>query len=184
MNALQAQKLKEQTRKTIPLLQVIRKYGYEPKQDSDDHMTMLCPFHNERTPSFKIYLNTNSFFCYGCDTGGSVIDFIAHQEKLSIDSVLEEFSKTIDVTSIKFAAETISQNLKKPIVEGNKYRQDMHFEVRVWLRDWLKKHPGHEEIVDDCFREMRMFFYDTENVDDQMIKQFSDYVIKKVSLEV
>jgi hypothetical protein len=35
-----------------------------------------CPFHNEFTPSFTVYLDQNSFYCYGqCGSGGSVIDF-------------------------------------------------------------------------------------------------------------
>jgi hypothetical protein len=37
----------------------------------------LCPFHNERRPSFKVYPDTNSFYCYGCGASGSIIDFVA-----------------------------------------------------------------------------------------------------------
>jgi hypothetical protein len=36
----------------------------------------LCPLHNEKTPSFTIYTNTNSWHCFGCGVGGSVIDFV------------------------------------------------------------------------------------------------------------
>lgn len=47
-----------------------------------------CPFHNEKTGSFTIYLDQNSFWCYGCQTGGSVIDFIMQQNKCSfLDAV-------------------------------------------------------------------------------------------------
>jgi len=35
-----------------------------------------CPFHNERTPSFKIYTDKNSFWCYGCSQGGTAVDYI------------------------------------------------------------------------------------------------------------
>lgn len=35
----------------------------------------LCPFHNEKHPSFYIYPETNSFWCYGCNQGGNVINF-------------------------------------------------------------------------------------------------------------
>lgn len=35
-----------------------------------------CPFHNEKTGSFTIYLNQNSFYCYSCHAGGDVIDYI------------------------------------------------------------------------------------------------------------
>ena len=36
----------------------------------------LCPFHNEKTPSFTVYPDTNSFYCFGCGAGGDVISFI------------------------------------------------------------------------------------------------------------
>ncbi len=38
--------------------------------------TGLCPFHNEKTPSFVVYPDTQSFYCFGCGAGGSVITFI------------------------------------------------------------------------------------------------------------
>ncbi len=36
----------------------------------------LCPFHNEKTPSFYLYPDTQSFYCFGCGEGGDVITFI------------------------------------------------------------------------------------------------------------
>ena len=36
----------------------------------------LCPFHNEKTPSFTVYPESNSFYCFGCGAGGDVITFI------------------------------------------------------------------------------------------------------------
>ena len=37
----------------------------------------LCPFHNEKTPSFTVYPDSNSFYCFGCGTHGDVIDLTA-----------------------------------------------------------------------------------------------------------
>lgn len=42
--------------------------------------TGRCPFHNEKTGSFTIYLEQNTFWCYGCGAGGTVIDFIMKQK--------------------------------------------------------------------------------------------------------
>ena len=180
MNKAQTQKIMEEIGKVISIVDVITSYGYQPVYDADDSMKMLCPFHNERTPSFKIYLKKNDFYCYGCGVGGNIIDFIARQEGKPKNEVLERFTKSIDVTSAKFAISAITKRLQKPAIDGNKYRQDMHFEMRVFLREWLKKHPGNEAKVDDCFREMRMFFFDNDNDDDTMIRKFSDYIINKV----
>lgn len=48
----------------------------------------LCPFHNEKTPSFTVYPDTKSFYCFGCGAGGEVITFIRRIENLDfIESV-------------------------------------------------------------------------------------------------
>ncbi len=42
----------------------------------------LCPFHNEKTGSFVVYTQTNSFYCFGCGAGGDVINFTMRIENL------------------------------------------------------------------------------------------------------
>lgn len=42
----------------------------------------LCPFHGEKTPSFTVYPETASFYCFGCGAGGDVITFIKQIENL------------------------------------------------------------------------------------------------------
>ena len=44
--------------------------------------TGLCPFHNEKTPSFVVYPETQSFYCFGCGTGGDAITFVKLRENL------------------------------------------------------------------------------------------------------
>lgn len=48
----------------------------------------LCPFHNEKTPSFTVYPDTQSFYCFGCGAGGDAVGFIKKIENLDyIDAV-------------------------------------------------------------------------------------------------
>ena len=43
----------------------------------------LCPFHNEKTPSFHVNQEKGFFHCFGCGTGGDVVKFVELQEKLA-----------------------------------------------------------------------------------------------------
>lgn len=47
-----------------------------------NNATGLCPFHNEKTPSFTVYINTQSYYCFGCGAGGDAITFIKNIENL------------------------------------------------------------------------------------------------------
>ena len=50
--------------------------------------TGLCPFHNEKTPSFTVYPDTQSFYCFGCGAGGDAITFLKKIENLDyLDAV-------------------------------------------------------------------------------------------------
>ena len=42
----------------------------------------LCPFHSEKTPSFTLYPDSGSYYCFGCGAGGDVITFIMQIENL------------------------------------------------------------------------------------------------------
>jgi len=51
-------------------------YGFEKLRRQRKQLLAICPFHNEKTPSFYIYLNDNKYHCYGCGAHGDVIDFV------------------------------------------------------------------------------------------------------------
>ncbi len=59
----------------------------------------LCPFHGEKTPSFTVYPDTQSFYCFGCGEGGDVIHFICSIENLDY------------VDAIKFLADKVGMDL-------------------------------------------------------------------------
>ena len=61
--------LAEQIRESVSMTDICRKYGFEITRGG----YILCPFHNEKTASLKLY--PKGFHCFGCGAGGSVIDF-------------------------------------------------------------------------------------------------------------
>ena len=56
--------------------------GYVTLKRSGRNSKGLCPFHSEKTPSFTVYSDTSSFYCFGCQAGGDVIHFISKIENL------------------------------------------------------------------------------------------------------
>ena len=62
-------------RDSVTMDQILSLYGYRPK-----HGFICCPFHGEKAPSLKIYKDTGGWHCYGCERGGSVIDFVMEHE--------------------------------------------------------------------------------------------------------
>ena len=51
--------------------------------------TGLCPFHNEKTPSFSVHEGKQIFKCFGCGKGGNVVNFIMLAENLNYPEALE-----------------------------------------------------------------------------------------------
>ena len=55
---------------------------YVTLRRSGRSLSGLCPFHGERTPSFHVYPDNGSFYCFGCHAGGDVITFVRKIENL------------------------------------------------------------------------------------------------------
>ena len=56
--------------------------GYLPLKKKGRYLVGLCPFHSEKSPSFLVYPQNQSFYCFGCGAGGDVITFIRRIENL------------------------------------------------------------------------------------------------------
>ncbi len=52
------------------------------------YLAGLCPLHEETTPSFYCFRDTRSWYCYGCQQGGDVIDLVRHRLALSFEEAL------------------------------------------------------------------------------------------------
>ncbi len=102
----------------------------------------LCPFHSERTPSFFVYPETQSYYCFGCGAGGDAINFIKETEGLSY------------IESIKFLASRSGMTLpdedddtskiKSRIYQMNKiaakfFYQSLNTDDGIKARSYLRK---------------------------------------------
>ncbi|NWF89902.1 MAG: DNA primase [Ignavibacteriaceae bacterium] len=57
----------------------------------------LCPFHNEKTPSFTVSEDKQIFHCFGCHTGGNVFKFLMEYEKISFIEAVQEIAARVGI---------------------------------------------------------------------------------------
>ncbi|MDR3151720.1 MAG: DNA primase [Holosporaceae bacterium] len=57
----------------------------------------LCPFHSEKTPSFRLDPDRGVYHCFGCGAGGDVISFMMEYEKISFPEALERLASTYGI---------------------------------------------------------------------------------------
>ena len=52
----------------------------------------VCPFHEEKTPSFTIFTNDNNFYCFGCNAHGDVIDYVMKLNKINFIEAIKQLN--------------------------------------------------------------------------------------------
>ena len=80
----------------------------------------LCPFHHEKTPSFAVYEDTQSFYCFGCGVGGDVVGFIRNIENLDYIDAVKKLAQRAGLTMPEEQYDNSLQNRKKRIYEINR----------------------------------------------------------------
>lgn len=71
---------------------------YVNLRKSGKSLVGLCPFHSEKTPSFRVYPEDQHFYCFGCETGGDVITFIRKIENLEYREAVEVLAAQAGMT--------------------------------------------------------------------------------------
>jgi len=84
------------------------------------NMVGLCPFHSEKTPSFNIYTENNSFYCFGCGVGGNVINFVMRIEKLDYIDAVKFLAQRAGMEIPVDVYDPKSSHNKKRIYEANR----------------------------------------------------------------
>ena len=83
--------LKERIREASDIVEVVN--GYVPLKKAGANFVALCPFHQEKTPSFHVNPAKQIFYCFGCHKGGDVFAFVQEYEKLSFPETLRRLAE-------------------------------------------------------------------------------------------
>ncbi len=78
---------KERIRERLPIAEVIGEV-VSLKPAGRGRLKGLCPFHNEKTPSFHVHLDRGFYYCFGCHAKGDVFDFVMQTQSLPFGDAL------------------------------------------------------------------------------------------------
>lgn len=88
----------------------------------------LCPFHKEKTPSFSVSSQRQSFHCFGCGAGGDVFKFVMMREGLEFGEAARRLAERVGLT--------ITTQFKEGHGIGRDEREAL-YEVHLKARDWF-----------------------------------------------
>ena len=86
----------------------------------------LCPFHNEKTPSFSVTPAKQMYYCFGCGAGGNVFNFVMEYENYTFGEALKHLADRagVQLPKIEYSGEG-KQNVELPFWRSISLQQDI-----------------------------------------------------------
>lgn len=109
--------------------------SYFPLKRAGANFKALCPFHQEKTPSFTVSPSRQTFHCFGCGAGGSVFRFVMDYEHVDFPSAVRKLGARTGITIVETrgAAEEDRQH------ETRRKLLRLHAEATEWFHENLIK---------------------------------------------
>jgi DNA primase len=109
--------------------------SYFPLKRAGANFKALCPFHQEKTPSFMVSPNRQTFHCFGCGAGGSVFRFVMDYEHVDFPSAVRKLATRAGITIVekRGAADEDRQ------YETRRKLLKLHAEAAEWFHENLTK---------------------------------------------
>ena len=121
MSSIISQNTIEQVRQASDIANIIGEYIRLKKRGRN--FTALCPFHEEKTPSFSVSQEKQIYHCFGCGKGGNVFSFLMEHEKMTF------------VEAVRFLARKAGINIeeRKEIGGAKEELERLHYAHQVAL---------------------------------------------------
>ncbi len=132
-------------RDRLDIVDLIHSYVPSLKKAGNSHKG-LCPFHNEKTPSFIVFPNTQSYHCFGCAKSGDIFNFYMEMEKVDFRDALKELGRRAGVeVGVSAPKPPEEEEKRKRLIEINEL-------AAMWFNHILvnatQGAPGREVIED------------------------------------
>ena len=143
----------EEIRSRNDIVDVISQYVQLKKQGNN--YFGLCPFHNEKSPSFSVSRTKQMYYCFGCGAGGNVIGFVMQYENQSFPEALSFLAERAGVAlpKLEYSGRDSELSLKKEkLMEINRLAAGYYYYLLRQERgadglDYLRRRALSEETI-------------------------------------
>lgn len=177
----------EEVRQSNDIIEVISQYVHLKRKGRS--YFGLCPFHNEKSPSFSVSPDKQIFHCFGCGVGGNVITFISKIEGLGFKETIEVLAERAKIElPIDNNADNSKEELKAKVYKVNAYAAEYYhkrlFESRSKMgQEYVKQRKLNMETIesykigfsgnfDELYKELRkQGFHDEEILESGLVNK-------------
>ena len=137
---------------TADIVDVVSKYVDLKKRGRN--FFGLCPFHNEKTPSFSVAPDKGIYHCFGCGNGGNALNFIMEYEKISFVDAIQELGGQFGI-EVEFSGDNKSNEFFHELYEIHNLAADLY----------------HKTLFSDKGEKAKKYLLD-RGIDEKLIKLF------------
>ena len=169
----------EEVRQSNDIVEVISQYVHLKRKGRN--YFGLCPFHNEKSPSFSVSPDKQIFHCFGCGVGGNVITFISKIENLGFQETVETLAERAKIALPKDNnSENKKEELKSKVLKVNAFAAEYYhkrlYEPRSKIgQEYVKKRKINQETLesykigfsgnfDELYRELKKQGFQDEEI--------------------
>ena len=121
-----SEEILNEVRQSNDIVDVISQYVHLKR--SGRNYFGLCPFHNEKSPSFSVSPDKQIFHCFGCGVGGNVITFVSKIEGLNFIETVQMLAEraNIQLPTLENSGDSLKEELKAKVYKVNEFTAEYY----------------------------------------------------------
>ena len=134
----------DEVRQTNDIVDIISQYVHLKR--SGRNFFGLCPFHNEKSPSFSVSPDKQIFHCFGCGVGGNVFTFLTKIEGINFIEAIQTLAEraNIQLPMLENSGDSVKEQLKSKVYKVNEftakyYHENLYKPEAKIAQEYIKK---------------------------------------------
>jgi DNA primase len=163
--------------------------GYVKLQRKGSSYFGLCPFHNEKSPSFSVSPSKQMYYCFGCGAGGNVFTFLMEYENFTFVEALKSLAERagVELPQLEYSREAKAQaDLKSTLLEVNKMAAKYYYyQLRKEGAEVAMSYLKGRELSDETINKFGLGYSDKYSDDLYRYlksKNYSDDILRQSGL--